>query len=266
MAIKFKSLRSSSKGNSLLLCSDTTKILIDCGLGSMKKTRQIVSEAADDISSIDAVLVSHMHSDHISHYPLRVIEDHGLDIYAFEDSFGQMMGRHSNNREFASLRFQGFNESGFEIGDFVVEPFSVPHQPDFPTFGFVLRCRQGRAWKKIVVATDFSDSAGLLDYFKDADLVFLESNHDLELLRLNFNYNSRFHLSNPNASAFLYEMQEACELKGRRVMLGHMSTQRNTAELAVGEVENFFAANGASVKFELTAAPAYSQSDTIELS
>ncbi len=266
MAICFKSLRSSSNGNSLLLCSDKTKILIDCGLGSMKRTRQVISAAAGDYAGIDAVVISHMHSDHISHYPLRVIEDCGVEVYAFEDSFGQMESKHFNNRGFESLRFNGFSEAGFEIGDFAVEPFSLPHQPDFPTFGFVFHCRQGGRWRKVVTATDFSDSSGLLDYFKDADIAFLESNHDMELLRKHYNYNSRYHLSNPNASSFLYELQNCCGKNDRKVMLGHLSTRRNTADIAVKEVQTFFDAQKTEINFQLTVAPAYSESPLLEVS
>ena len=265
MAIRFKSLRSSSSGNSLLLWTDTTKIIIDCGLGSMKKTRQILTEAVDDITSIDAVLISHMHSDHISYYPLRVIEDAGLPVWVYEDSAEQMKDKHFNGYGFGGLKLDSFRESKFEIGDVVIEPFRLPHHPDFATFGFVIQYKHRSQWKKIVIATDFHSGKGLTDYFKDADFIFVESNHDLELLRQYYNPNSRYHLSNPKAGGLLYDIQSASHNSRRKVMLGHLSRQRNTDDLAVDEVKSFFADKKAKMDFELLTASADSESEAVEL-
>lgn len=248
-----------------MLWTDTTKILIDCGLGSMKNTRQILEQAASDVNSINAVIVSHMHFDHISHYPLRVIESAGVNLWAHEGSYSQMQTRHFSGRNFTGLKFNGFSESKFEVGDIIVQPLRLPHQPGFATFGFVFQCKQDGAWKKVVTATDFSSSSGLLEHFKDADLVFLESNHDLDLLRKHPNPNSIYHLCNPEAGRFLFEIQDACEVKHRKVMLGHISTQRNTSYLAEKEIRDVFASRGANMDFELSTAAAYTAGPTIEI-
>ena len=61
---KFCSLFSGSTGNSLLIESDNSKILIDAG-ESAKKIVSALSLLDINISDIDAILVTHEHSDHV---------------------------------------------------------------------------------------------------------------------------------------------------------------------------------------------------------
>ena len=65
-------------------------MLIDCGLSSMKRTRAALTTVFDDPTQIDAVLLTHTHSDHISYYPLRVLEDYGLSVRLHEDCYEQL--------------------------------------------------------------------------------------------------------------------------------------------------------------------------------
>ena len=76
MSLHFQSICSSS-GNCLALWSENTRILIDCGLSSMKRTRHVLSSLAGGPELIDSVFLTHTHSDHISYYPLRVLEEYG---------------------------------------------------------------------------------------------------------------------------------------------------------------------------------------------
>ena len=80
MSLYFKSLRSSSSGNCLLVWTDHTRVLIDCGLGSMKRTRQVLAQNVGDQLDIDAAVVSHMHTDHIGYYSLRVLDSLGVKV------------------------------------------------------------------------------------------------------------------------------------------------------------------------------------------
>ena len=85
MALYFQSICSSSSGNCLALWSDTTRLLIDCGLSSMKRTRTALTTVFDDPTQIDSVLITHTHGDHISYYPLRVLEAYGLSVRLHDD-------------------------------------------------------------------------------------------------------------------------------------------------------------------------------------
>ena len=60
----FYSLYSGSSGNSLFIQSENTKVLIDCGVSS-KKIEEALNSIEVDASSIDAILVTHEHSDHV---------------------------------------------------------------------------------------------------------------------------------------------------------------------------------------------------------
>ena len=63
--MRFASLGSGSKGNGTLLeCGETT-ILVDCGF-SLKQTEQRLSRLGKSVESLDAILVTHEHSDHIN--------------------------------------------------------------------------------------------------------------------------------------------------------------------------------------------------------
>ena len=62
--LNFCSLYSGSSGNSLFVESDNTKVLIDVGL-SCKKIEEALVSIEENLSSIDAILITHEHSDHI---------------------------------------------------------------------------------------------------------------------------------------------------------------------------------------------------------
>ena len=68
---------------------------------------------------------------------------------------------------------------------------ALSHAPDTPCFGFVVRAVLGNRRRRVVIATDFRDPSTLLPHLRGADFVFLEANHDVELLRKHFNYASQ---------------------------------------------------------------------------
>ena len=96
MSLHFQSICSSSGGNCLALWSSNTRILIDCGLSSMKRTRQALTTLFGDPSRIDCVLLTHTHSDHISYYPLRVLDEYGHLIRLHDDCVDQLKQKHFN--------------------------------------------------------------------------------------------------------------------------------------------------------------------------
>ncbi len=251
MALYFQSICSSSSGNCLALWSDTTRLLIDCGLSSMKRTRAALTTVFDDPTQIDSVLITHTHGDHISYYPLRVLEAYGLSVRLHDDCYDQLKGKHFNGGGFKELEFVPFNKKPFTVGDLTIQPFEVMHNPVYPTYGYQVRYRD----TKIVIATDFQDWTGVFDAFVDADFIFVESNHDLELLRQNYNPNSRFHLPNPDAAELLVNVCKESRTAPEKVMLGHLSSQRNTPALALDQTRRAFETAGRPIDFELTAAP-----------
>ena len=97
----------------------------------------------------------------------------------------------------------------------------------------------------------------------DADLIFIEANHDLELLRQYYNPNSHYHLPNPTAAKMLEEVCDRSTAPPANVILGHISPQRNTREIAIEEVTAHFNRSKKQMDFDLSAAPLNTAGDPV---
>ncbi|HET6169113.1 MAG TPA: MBL fold metallo-hydrolase [Terracidiphilus sp.] len=128
-----------------------------------------------------------------------------------------------------------FFESGrpFRIGDIAVSPFTIPHDASDPV-GFVFEAEGAR----MALATDLGYiSPNVKAQLKKLDLLMLESNHDLEMLRdgpypwqVKQRVLSRVgHLSNDAAADFLASGYDG---QATYVILGHLSESNNLPELA----------------------------------
>lgn len=263
MAINFRTIHSCSAGNCVAVWTENTRLLIDCGLSSMKRTRAMLGEVFDDLSDIDACLVSHVHSDHISHYPLRVLEQFSVPVLAYYGCVDSLRKKHFRAYGFGSLALSGFRAERFEVGDLEIEPFEVPHHPQIPTFGFVVRQYVGDKCLKVVLATDFNNPRTIARQLVDADMVYVESNHDLELLRRYYNPNSVYHMPNPRTADLLAMVRKHSRKPPQTVMLGHLSEQRNKPAIAIREIRDTFKDRGQQQDFELLAAPPRTASQTV---
>ncbi len=259
MPLYFQSLRSSSSGNCLLVRTEKTTILLDCGLGSIRQTREVLRRNVKTI--IDAILISHLHSDHISYYPLRFIADEGITLKVHRDCVEDLKLRHLRDGQLNHLKIEYYETEKFRIGDLTIEPFEIPHHPCFLTCGFAFY----HDGKKLVVATDFWNYHKLYDYFIDADFIFVESNHDLQLLKRFPNPNSHYHLSNPKTASFLCDVIEKSRKRPAAVMLGHLSKERNTPQIAIKEINSVLRKNGINDTLKVLTAPPYETSDLIEI-
>jgi len=121
----------------------------------------------------------------------------------------------------------------FSIGDICVNPFTIPHDAADPV-GFVFSSEGVR----LGFATDLGYiPPNVREQLRDLDLLLLESNHDLEMLRdgpypwsVKQRVLSRVgHLSNDAASEFLSEDYDG---QAAYVILGHLSENNNLPELA----------------------------------
>jgi phosphoribosyl 1,2-cyclic phosphodiesterase len=236
-------------------------VLIDCGLGSMKRTRQVLTQSLGDRLDINAAIVSHMHTDHVGYYSLRVLESLGVEVRVHESCLQQLRDKHFTERGLNALRLKPFSDTGFKVGDLSFQPFEVPHNPWYPTYGFVIKHRKS----KIVIATDFNDWDGSLEHFVDADFVFVESNHDLALLARHFNPNSEFHMPNPDTGDLICAARKYSRTPPRAVMLGHLSEVRNRPKIALREVESSFEHSGVELDFPLLVAPRLEASEIVEV-
>jgi len=264
MGVYFRSLCSSSAGNSLVIWGEKTRLLIDCGISTQRDCRALLAKHFHEPGDISAVLVTHAHGDHINYSTLKVLGQSGIPVRIHEKAIGQVEGKWCVGHKLAGLRMATFADE-FEIGEFAIEPVRVEHMPLYHTVGFVVKwAREGRRAKAVIMA-DFCEWEDVVKHFRDADFIYVEANHDLQMLREHFNPNSLYHMPNPQTGELLYAARQAGRRGPRTVMLGHLSHERNKAVLARAEVRRTFAAKGEELDFELMAAPLYEPSQVVEI-
>jgi phosphoribosyl 1,2-cyclic phosphodiesterase len=229
MMIRFCSLFSGSSGNAIFLRADDTRILIDAGI-SAKRISLALAEIGEEASQLDAIIVTHEHSDHSSGIGV-MSRKYKIPVYANTLTWSGM-NVISDSLSSANVRFFE-NDADFNIGDIVIRPFGIPHDAADPV-GFNLFAGS----RKITLATDIGHiNTPLLDHFTGSDLILIESNHDVEMLRVGrypWYLKQRIlsdsgHLSNDMAGKVVCYLAE----KGtQRFMLGHLSKENNFPELA----------------------------------
>lgn len=233
--IRFCSLYSGSSGNSLFISSGNTRLLVEAGL-SAKKIIEALCTIGEKPAEINAILVSHEHSDHIRGAGI-LSRKFNLPIYASEGTWGAMEHMIGPVLECNKIIFTSY--APFEIGDITVTPFPIPHDAGEPV-GYSFSA----SGRKVTVATDIGHiNMELLNCFEDSDLLLLESNHDLEMLKVGpypWSLKKRIagnngHLSNDAAGEVIAYMAG----KGtKRFLLGHLSKENNFPELAYQTVCN----------------------------
>jgi phosphoribosyl 1,2-cyclic phosphodiesterase len=256
VALYFKTLRSSSSGNCLRLWTEQTNVIIDCGLNSQRLCRALLSEHAGAIETISAVLVSHLHQDHINYSALRVLEEHGITVRIHEQLVNKFQEKFINNNRFDNLSLKPFSSAAFNLGEFTIRPVQIPHSPQHDNYGFVIHCRQRDRVRKIVIMTDFYTWDGLAGHFVDADFIYVEANHNPGLLKKYPNPNSHYHMKNETVADLLCNARKLSKRAPAAVMLGHLSKERNTRELAMEAIQRAFIRNRVQQDFELHVAPA----------
>jgi phosphoribosyl 1,2-cyclic phosphodiesterase len=265
MTVFFRSLCSSSSGNCLKLWTEETTILIDCGIKAQYRCHDLLDQHVDDPGRLGAVLITHSHGDHIGYPALRALADRGVCLRAHTRVFGQLEERLHLRSLYDERHLKPFDDAMFHIGQFAILPVPLPHSPGIPNFGFVIRHGAGRDQRKIVIGTDFNDPGAILPHALDADFVFIEANHDPELLRLHPNPNSAYHMSNPGTAGLLCDALSASKRPPQAVMLGHLSDQRNEKTLAQAAIVDVFRQRRRDVDFALHTAPLYEPSRVVEI-
>jgi phosphoribosyl 1,2-cyclic phosphodiesterase len=290
--VRFTVLASGSKGNSSIVSScpsgsgTCTRILIDAGLSCRELFRRM-RLVGEDPSTLDAILVTHEHQDHINGLAVTA-RKLGIPVYFTEATHRawvrqvkpqkrityaqwaeqyreQKAGPHPGQpfpqpdpqpdpapepdpvpdpvpateaapvADPARLPAVAYFRAGesFSIGDVAISPFTIPHDAADPV-GFVFSAEGVR----LAVATDLGYMPpNVQAQLRRCDLIMLESNHDLEMLRdgpypwsVKQRVLSRVgHLSNDAASAFLEQTYDG---SATYLILAHLSESNNLPELA----------------------------------
>lgn len=225
----FCSLYSGSSGNSLFVESENTKLLVDAGVSS-KKIEEALANLEIDPTSIDGILITHEHSDHVQGLGT-FAKKFNLPVFVNEKTLDAMPKQKEKISE-KNIKLFNINEK-FEIGDLKVKPFSIPHDAANPC-GFNIF----KDYKKISIATDIGHMTnGILKNLEDSIFIMLESNYDPEVLKYSkypYQLKTRIagpdgHLSNELAGKTIsYLLNSGL----KQAVLGHLSKQSNFPELA----------------------------------
>lgn len=227
--MKLCSLTSGSSGNSIFVGTNQTNILVDCGASA-----KYIFDTLDEIkiNSIDAILVTHEHIDHICGLGV-IMRKYQIPVYITEDTLSTLI----ENNKLGKVDFNLFNiirpDREFFIGDIRALPFSISHDAVNPV-AYRLECDD----KEIAVATDM----GIYDEYtignlKDIDAILIEANYDINMLECgdySWSLKQRIlgdkgHLSNYDSSVLLSKIITE---RTKNILLGHLSSENNYHELA----------------------------------
>jgi phosphoribosyl 1,2-cyclic phosphodiesterase len=181
MAVRMTVLASGSKGNSTIVASSSTSILVDAGL-SCRETLRRMKAAGEDPQRLSAILISHEHCDHIAGLPV-LGKKLGIPVFMTDGTrhAWRRMLREAHVDVPAQMKFETFNAGHtIHIGDVAVSTFTIPHDAADPV-GFTFRAEG----VKIGIVTDLGYVPhSVRDHVRGCDVLMIESNHDLEMLRL----------------------------------------------------------------------------------
>ena len=239
MAVSVSLLASGSRANSTMVASSTTRILVDAGL-SCRETFKRLRALGECPEQLSAILITHEHSDHVAglqrlaaklNVPVFLTEPtHDAWNKTVRDEEG-VIPELPKPEHFASGR-------RFQVGDIEVTPFTIPHDATDPV-GFTFRTEG----VKIGYATDLGYMpVSVRDHLRGCDVLVIESNHDVEMLRggpypwsVKQRVMSRVgHLSNDALAEFLSSDYDG---GAAYLILAHLSEQNNHPEIARAAAE-----------------------------
>lgn len=229
--MRFTSLGSGSEGNALLVecgaAGNAVRLLIDCGFGVRELQRRL-DRIGLAPAEIDALLVTHEHSDHIGGVD-RVARAFGLPVYLTAGT--ARAGLKSIPVGAATVFIDAHGE--FEVGGVRIEPVAVPHDAREPV-QFVIDDGHSR----LGVLTDLGHATPhVVRAMSRLDAIVLECNHDPAMLEAS-DYPLRLkkriagaygHLANRAAADLLASIDHS---RLRTVVAAHLSRSNNRPDLA----------------------------------
>jgi phosphoribosyl 1,2-cyclic phosphodiesterase len=241
-------LASGSAGNCTLLETSRTRLLVDAGL-SKRETLRRMKELGALPAALDGILITHEHTDHCAGLP-NLAAHWRARVYVTAPT----------RAEIARLLPEGKGErldrvetiragQRFTIGDIEVSAFAIPHDAVDP-LGFTFTA----AGMKVAIVTDLGYLPELVKHhLRGADVLVLESNHDLEMLKVGpypWHVKQRVmsrtgHLSNHAVSEFLCAA-EGFDAAARFLVLAHLSENNNNPDLARLSAEEALARRAAA--------------------
>lgn len=225
-------LASGSSGNCFYVEGENTGILVDVGI-SAKKVLEIMEMQGINIKKIKGIFVTHEHSDHIK----------GIDVFARRLKIPVYATKGTISSGFLCSDNELINQIKrneiIKIGKLEIEAFTKSHQAAEPV-SYTIRGKN----KVISIITDAGYACeNIIDKISESDFLFLESNHDIEMLEdgpypyflKNWIKSNTGHLSNNQASLAVLENASK---RLKNVVLSHLSEINNTPEIALKAIRN----------------------------
>ena len=265
--MKFISFGSGSSGNCYLLTTPNDALLIDLGVG-LRGLKKDCREYGFSLSQVHHVLITHDHADHIKSVG-SFSNDYHIPVYATRDVHIGINRNYCITQKIPSELARVIKkDETFQVGDFQVTPFGVPHDSS-DNVGYFIEAEG----TNFCIMTDVGKVTDeMKEYIRRAHHLVIEANHDEEMV-MNGPYpqflktrilSETGHLSNRNCGLALVEnMTENM----RNVWLCHLSEENNHPELARKTVESVLRDFGiiAGVDFKLEVLKRNSPSGIFEL-
>lgn len=227
--VKICPLFSGSEGNSTYIQDDDLYFLVDAGRSAKQIESTIMKNNLK--TNIDFILITHEHSDHTS--GLRVFaKKFGVKIYASKGTLESLKEKQflDNKSECETIDLKGIENDKIRIS-----PFEISHDCS-EGYGYSIFLKRSKI--KISICSDLGYiSQDVLNMISGSDVVFIESNHDIEMLKngpypqvlKNRIMSKKGHLSNSSCSEVLPKLVESGTSK---LVLCHLSSTNNTPEVA----------------------------------
>lgn len=249
MSLKFGSLSSGSSGNAMYIETEKTRLLIDAGF-SGKQIENLLLNANILPDSIDAILITHEHLDHVKGAGV-LSRRYNIPILANEKTWLAMLKRVGKIADNNIIVFK--NDIDFTLRDIDIHPFSTYHD-SANSCGYVIN----KDNKKISILTDTGIvNERMKKVITGSDIFLLEANHDVNML-MNGSYSYSLkqrirsvkgHLSNEDCA---YTLGEVLTGNQEKVILAHLSEENNTEDLAFNTVNTYLTSIGLDTKRDIS--------------
>ena len=225
-------LFSSSSGNMYLIETKEANILIDIGV-TYKKVNSALNNLSKSVNDIDAIFITHEHSDHIKGLNLFIKNNPSTPVYASKGTSEYIIDSLKKSNIDSTNVIDISLSKSINIKDLTIEYFNTSHDAIDP-----LGYKISNLAKSITIATDLGIMTNsVFSYLESSSLPVIESNYDKDMLyagKYPFEIKRRIagpygHLSNEDSGNVILRLAKN---GNRDFLLSHMSEHNNIPELA----------------------------------